>query len=582
MMSPSARYDFDCPYILSPISHLRAAPPLTINHQRTARFFRWPQRCLLLNTVASMKILVADKISPAGVQFLRQNAGFEVIEAYGSDPAKVVELAKEASAIIVRSETKVSREVLASATQLKAVGRAGVGVDNIDLEAATEKGVVVMNTPSGNTIATAELTLTHMLCACRPVPQAYASMIQGSWDRKVLSGVELNGKTLAVLGMGRIGSEVAKRAKAFGMRVLAYDPFLTEHRAKSLGVELLDFESAIAGADLITVHMPLTEKTRHMINARTIQSMRDGVRLFNCARGGIIDEGALIEGLQSGKVAAAGLDVYEKEPLPADHPLRKAPNLILTPHLGASTSEAQESVGLEIAEAIADVLRGGVVRNAINMPSVDARTLEQLRPYLVLGEKLGGFIQQFSPDQVESLHITYQGRIIELDAMPLTRAIQKGYLIPISGGEINDVNAPLKMEGLGIEVSVTKSNTESDYNELIRLEAKCSDGKTYSVAGTLLGKGDSPRMVELNGRDLEMSLSNTLLILENHDRPGIVGMLGTALGEAGVNIATMSLSRASKGDFALSVFELDSEPGEEALEKLSQHEAIQNIRLIRI
>lgn len=528
------------------------------------------------------KILIADKISAAGVEYLRQQSGFEIIEAYGAKPDKVGVLASGVDAIIVRSETRISREVMDSAASLKVVGRAGVGVDNIDIEAATERGVIVMNTPSGNTIATAELTFTHMLCACRPLPKAAQSMVEGRWDRKVYSGVELSGKALAVLGMGRIGSEVAKRAQAFQMRVLAYDPFLTENRAKSMGVELVDFQTAIREADLITVHMPLTEKTRRMIDSAAIASMKDGVRLFNCARGGIIDEIALVEALHSGKVAAAGIDVFEDEPLAADHPLRSAPNINLSPHLGASTDEAQESVGLEIAEAVTDVLRGGVVRNAINMPSVDALTLRKLQPYLHLGEKLGSFMQQFSPDQVDKLEITYQGKIVDLDAMPLTRAIQRGYLFAISGEGVNDVNAPLKMAQLGTEVTVTKSNRESDYSEYIQLQATSGDGTVCSVAGTLIGRSHSARIVQINDRDIEVSLSNTLLVLENKDRPGIVGMLGTLLGESGVNIASMALSRAVRGESALSVFELDSEPSAQTLARLAEHEAIDHVRLIRL
>ena len=292
-----------------------------------------------------MKILVADKISPTGVAYLQKQSGLEVIEAYGSTPEKILELSKDVSAIIVRSETKITPEVFAAAKELKVVGRAGVGVDNIDVEAATENGVIVMNTPTGNTIATAELTFTHMLCGARPIPQASAGMKAGNWDRKKFSGSELRNKTLAVIGLGRIGTEVAKRAKAFDMTVLAYDPFLSQSRAKSLDIEVVELEEAFRQADYITVHMPLTETTKYMIDEKAFSIMKDGVRLFNCARGGIIKESALVEAVKSGKVAAAGLDVFEEEPLAEDHELRKLDNVVLTPHLGASTKEAQESVG---------------------------------------------------------------------------------------------------------------------------------------------------------------------------------------------------------------------------------------------
>ena len=302
-----------------------------------------------------MKILVADRISPLGVEFLQKQDDFEVIEAYGSSPEQVLELAKDASAIIVRSDTKVTREVFEIASELKAVGRAGVGVDNIDVPAATEKGEIVMNTPGGNTIATAELTFTHMLCSTRPIVRGVTGMSEGKWERKLLKGAELKGKTLAVLGLGRIGAEVAKRALAFEMTVVAYDPYLTAERAKELDLEKVELEEAFSKADYLTVHMPMTDETRNIVDESAFAKMKDGVRIFNCARGGIIKESALAEALKSGKVASAGLDVYEHEPLPEDHEFRELENLNLTPHLGASTAEAQESVGVEIAEAIAEV-----------------------------------------------------------------------------------------------------------------------------------------------------------------------------------------------------------------------------------
>ena len=341
-----------------------------------------------------MKILVADRISASGVEYLSNQDGFEVTEAYGSTPEQIQELAVDAAAIIVRSETKVTPEVLAVAKELKVVGRAGVGVDNIDIEAATEAGVIVMNTPGGNTIATAELTFTHMLCGTRPIVRGAVGMSEGKWERKELKGSELRGKTLVVLGLGRIGAEVAKRAKAFEMDVLAYDPYLTEARAKELEVEKVELDEGFARADYLTVHMPKTEETNGMVDEAAFAKMKDGVRVFNCARGGIIKESALADALRSGKVAVAGLDVYETEPLPEDHEFRSIENLNLTPHLGASTMEAQDSVGLEIAEAVTDVLRGGRIRNAINMPSVDPKDVAALSPYLNLCQRLGSFARQ--------------------------------------------------------------------------------------------------------------------------------------------------------------------------------------------
>ncbi|MDQ5978547.1 MAG: D-3-phosphoglycerate dehydrogenase / 2-oxoglutarate reductase, partial [Verrucomicrobiota bacterium] len=450
-----------------------------------------------------MKILVADKISPKGVAFLRAQKGFEVVEAYGSSPAKVLELVKDVHAIAVRSETKITAEVFAAAPLLKVVGRAGVGVDNVDVDAATERGVIVMNTPSGNTIATAELTFTHILCGARPVPQAAASMRDGKWDRKSFSGIELFKKTLGVIGLGRIGAEVAKRAQAFGMTVVAYDPYLSPNRAKAMQIEAVSLDDLLKQADYITVHMPLTEQTQYMIDEAALAKCKKGVRLFNCARGGIIKEAALVAALKSGHVAAAGLDVFEEEPLAADHELRKFPNVSLTPHLGASTAEAQDAVGVEVAEQIADVLAGGVIRNAVNMPSLDAATLKLIGPYLELGGKLGTLVQQLATDRVEKLRITYFGKIVELDANPVTRAVQRGFLSRISSESLNFINAPVVLERLGVQAEVVKSNAETDYTELMLVDAVTASGAVFSAAGTLLGKGNSPRIVALNGREVE-------------------------------------------------------------------------------
>ena len=529
-----------------------------------------------------MKILIADRISPLGVEFLQKQADFEVIEAYGSSPEKVLELSKDVSAIIVRSDTKVTKEVISAAPLLKAIGRAGVGVDNIDIEAATEAGVIVMNTPGGNTIATAELTFTHMMCGTRPIVRGASGMREGKWERKELKGSELRAKTLAVLGFGRIGIEVAKRAKAFEMEVIAFDPYLTDERAKEMEVEKVDLETAFSRADYLTVHMPLTDETRNMVNEDAFSKMKDGVRVFNCARGGIIKESALVEALKSGKVAAAGLDVYEQEPLPDDHEFRTLENLNLTPHLGASTAEAQESVGVEIAEAVAEVLQGGRIRNAINMPSIDPKDLQALRPYLDLCQRLGSFARQASKGSVSSIHITYWGGIVDFDAIPLTRAVLKGWLAGIAGDEgINDVNAPHKIKALGIKVETIKSSDLVDYNELIEVKTVSCEGQDQSVRGTLLGKGNDPRIVEVDGQAIEVRPVDFLLVVRNVDKPGIVGKLGTILGDCNVNIANMSLSRAEDGEWALTICELENEPSGPALEALANDPDIHEARISR-
>lgn len=529
-----------------------------------------------------MKVLVADKISPKGVEYLRRQPGLEVIEAYGSSPEKILSLVGDVHAIAVRSETKITAAVFAAAPLLKVVGRAGVGVDNVDVEAATERGVIVMNTPSGNTIATAELTFTHILCGARPVPQAAASMKAGQWDRKNFSGSELFRKTLGVVGLGRIGGEVAKRAIAFGMRVLAYDPYLAPSRAKAMQIESVTLDQLLADSDFITVHMPLTDDTLHMIDEAAFEKCKKGLRIFNCARGGIVKESALVAALKSGKVAAAGFDVFEEEPLAADHELRKMPNVTLTPHLGASTAEAQESVGIEVAEQIADVLRGGVIRNAVNMPSIDAAALQVLGPYLDLGQKLGTLVQQIAPAQVSALRITYWGKINDLDSNAVTRSIQRGYLRRISGESINFVNAPIALQRLGVKVDIVKSTDEVDYTELISLEAISTDGAIHSAKATLIGKSAKPRIVELNGREVEVEATGKLLIIENEDEPGMIGYVGTLLGQNKVNIANMSLSRQRPGETALMVINLDSEPGEIARKELKSHRAIKLAKFVQL
>ncbi len=525
------------------------------------------------------KVLVADPISPKGVELLKQQ-GFETIEAYGSTPEQVKELVKDVDAVIVRSETKITAEVLACAKKLKAVGRAGVGVDNIDVPAASEKGVIVMNTPTGNTIATAELTFTHMLCGTRPISQANASIHSGKWDRKSFKGAELKNKILAVLGMGRIGAEVAKRAMAFGMKVIAYDPFLTEARAKSLGVEMVALEDAFKRADYITVHMPLTEATKYMVDEKAFDMMKKGVRVFNCARGGIIKESALIEALKSGKVAAAGLDVYESEPLAADSPLRDFPNLVLTPHLGASTKEAQESCGIEVAEVIAEALNGGAVRNAINKPSIDAESLKQISPYIELCEKLGTYVQQVSDDTVKKITVRYFGKLGDVDNKLLTLAVQKGYLSRISESA-NDLNSPAKIKHLGIEVESVNSNTETDYSDLVEVTSICEKGETHTIAGTVMGKSAKPHIVRINSHEVDVNpLNRCALLAMNNDKPGMVGVIGTIIGKDGCNIANMTLSRMEGSGCALSVYELDGLLSPEGIAELEKLEDVQKVKIV--
>ena len=528
-----------------------------------------------------MKILLADKIAQSGVDYLRAQDGCEVIEAYGSSEAELKQLAVDVDAIIVRSASSVTANIIETATKLKAVGRAGVGVDNIDAEAASDRGILVMNTPGGNTIATAELAFTHLLCSARPIPQANASMKAGEWNKKAFAaGSELFHKTLGVLGLGRIGSEVAARAKAFQMRVLAYDPFLTKARAEQLGVEKVELDELFAQADFITVHMPKTEATANMLNAAAFAKMKKGVRIVNCARGGLIDEAALAQAMTDGIVAAAGLDVFEVEPLAADSPLRDHERIVLTPHLGASTVEAQENVGLEVAEIIVEALTGGRVRNAINAPSIDPALLKTLKPYLVLAEKLGTLVQQLTPDQVCKMRLIYSGKLADMNVKPLNRAIQRGYLRLVTN-DVNDVNAPRIMERLGIKGEIVKTDLERDYTELIRIEACDSADRCWVVEGTLLGKSQSPRLTSAQGRDLECSLlEKYLLVIENEDVPGIVGKVGMVMAKYAVNISNMSLSRNTVGGIALNICGLDSRPADAALAELRADQHIKRAELV--
>jgi D-3-phosphoglycerate dehydrogenase len=532
------------------------------------------------NKVTPPKVLVADAISRRGVEELSRDGALDVSVQTKLGPAQLVEIIPQFSALVVRSETKVTADVLNAGTQLRVVGRAGVGVDNVDVEAATRRGVIVMNAPGGNTVSTAEHAFSLLLCVARKIPQADASVHSGNWERKRFEGVELYNKTLGVIGMGRIGSELSRRAIAFGMRVIAYDPYLAAARARSLQVELVEeLDDLLAGSDFISLHTPLTNETRHILDEPRLKKMRRGVRVINCARGGLIDESALVGALRDGQVAAAALDVFETEPLPEDSPLRSAPNLTLTPHLGASTAEAQESVGIEIAQSIRAALLEGTIRNAVNMPSLDARTLSVIGPHLRFGEKLGRFLSQIAPRRAELLNINYSGKVNEVDTTAITRAILKGFLQAAGGADINQVNAPAFAESLGLKVTETRLSAPGDYTDLLELSAS-AEGKTVSVGGAFFGA--TPRIVSVNSRPVEARPHGVVLVLENTDRPGIVGRIGTLLGNHGVNIATMSLSRNQAGGTALTVLNLDTAPGEQLLAEIRASDDIRSAQVIQL
>jgi len=526
------------------------------------------------------KVFVADPVSTRGVEALAEGGVVEVVVKTGLKEEELVKIIPDFHGLVVRSQTKVTPAVFAAAKNLKVVGRAGVGIDNVDVEAATKHGVIVMNAPGGNTISTAEHAFSLMLAAARYIPQADASMKSGKWDRKKFEGVELHGKTLAILGMGRIGTEVAKRAIAFGMKVLAYDPYISESKARSLQVDVIDkVDDILPQADFITVHMPLTDETKHMIGKKQLPLLKKGVRIVNCARGGLIDEDVLAEGLKSGQIGGAALDVFEVEPLPAEWPHRDVPNLILTPHLGASTAEAQELVGIEIAEAVRATLLQGEIRNSVNMPNIDAKTISTLGPWIELAGKLGLFLAQIAPKRAEKLNIRFSGRIVDHDLTAVTRALVTGYLRRIHGDEVNPVNAPAILRNLGLEVIETRESEAGEFTDLIETSIE-RDGVSASVGGTLYGS--KPRIVTVNGRFVEGVPSGILLLLENRDRPGIVGHLGTLLGESKVNIAGMSLSRNEVGGQALTLLNLDSAPDDSLLAKVTADADISSAKVIRL
>ena len=525
------------------------------------------------------KVFVADPISPKGIEALAAGGLLEVIARPGLKEEELIKLIPDCAALVVRSQTKVTAALLKAAKALKVIGRAGVGVDNVDVEAATQHGVIVMNAPGGNTISTAEHTFSLLLSMARNIPQAHASIKAGKWDRKKFEGVELHGKTLAILGMGRIGTEVARRAIAFGMKVLAYDPYLSVSKARSLQIEVVEnLHDLLPRADFITVHMPLTEETKHMIGRKELPLLKNGVRIINCARGGLIDEEVLAEGLAEGRIAAAALDVFEVEPPPANWAPLQLENLVVTPHLGASTAEAQEMVGIEIAESVRLALLQGEIRNSVNMPNIDAKTLAVLGPWIELADRLGRFLAQMGPKRAEKLFIRYSGSVVAQDMTAVSRAFVTGFLRHIHGPEVNTVNAPAFLHTLGLEIVETHQSKAEEFTDLMEVTVQ-AEGETASVGGTFYGS--RPRIVTVNGRFVEAHPAGVILLLENKDRPGIVGHLGSIFGESKINIANMSLNRNEEGGTALLLMNLDSVPEVTLLKKLLADPDILSAQIIR-
>jgi len=488
-----------------------------------------------------MKVLISDNLHAAGIAVLEAQPNIEVVNRPGLAPEALKEAIKDADALVIRSGTKVTADLMAAAPRLKVVGRAGTGLDNVDIPAASKRGIVVMNTPGGNTITTAEHALSLMMALARNIPQAAQSMRDGKWEKKKFQGSELYNKTLGIIGMGRIGSVVAERALGLKMRVLAYDPFITKEVAANLGVEQVALDELMARADFITLHTPKTKDTARLLNRQAFKKMKPGVRVINCARGGLIDEEALHQALKEGKVAGAALDVFETEPPPAVFPLRELPQVICTPHLGASTEEAQANVAVAICEQIVELLLYGTIKNAVNAPSVTQETLAKLKPYLTLAEALGSFQAQITEGAISSVAIAYVGEVAKLETKPLTHSLLKGLLSPAMRDEVNYVNAPAMAEARGIHLSEEKAASAEDFSTLIRLTV-LANNEENTVAGTIFGKYE-PRLVRINKFRLEATPEGHMLFIYNNDRPGVIGAIGSTIGKHRINIARMTVGQ---------------------------------------
>jgi D-3-phosphoglycerate dehydrogenase len=523
-----------------------------------------------------MKVLVSDSLSPRGIEILK-TAGLDVDVQTGMSPDELKACIGGYHGLIIRSATKVTSEILEKATNLKVIGRAGSGLDNVDRVSATKRGIVVMNTPGGNTITTAEHTIALMFALARQIPQAMASMKAGEWEKKRFMGIELYNKTIGIIGIGNIGKQVAKRALAIEMNVIGYDPYLSEENANEIGIEKVELPALFSRSDFITIHTPITTDTKNLINQKTMQGMKKGVRIINCARGGIINENDLYAALKSGMVAGAALDVFEKEP-PGDNPLLTLDNVICTPHLGAATQEAQENVAVAVAEQVADYLMNGVIRHAVNFPSVPAEQVSRLQPYLTIAEKLGSFASQIFEGAVTKMTIEYRGEASELNTAPVTIALLKGFLTPILEETVNFVNAPIIAKERGIEVREMKSDDAGDYQSTIVLRLK-ADGKENHLIGTLFSRRD-PRIIQINDFPVEIFPEGNMLFIYNNDRPGVIGNIGSFLGKCNINIARMHFGREKAGGMAISVVSIDSPVTQEQMEELRKLPNILSLKVV--
>lgn len=523
---------------------------------------------------ATFRILVSDPLSEAGLERLQRASDVTVTTPESMDRAEFLATIGEFDAVVVRSGTKVDAEALDQATDLKVVGRAGVGLDNIDVEAATDRGILVMNTPGANATATAEHTWAMLLALCRKVPIADASMRRGEWNRKEFVGTQLYGKTLGVVGLGRVGQHVASRGVGFGMRVIAYDPYLSREAARDLRIERAELDELFGESDVISLHTPLTEETQHLVNAARLSGMKPNAMLINCARGGLVDENALAAALTDGRLAGAAFDVYEEEP-PEDSPLLSLPNVVLTPHLGASTREAQRDVSVQIIEQVLDALRGQDYRNAVNLPFMAEGGLAEVRPWLDLAERLGDLAISLTTGRLERVEFEARGPEVAPHARPLSVAILQGLLTPILGKYVNYINAMRLAQDRGIQVTRSRRRSATEYTNLVGCTVHTHEGQR-TVAGTLFQS--QPRAVQIDGYHLDAPPIGPALLVWNRDEPGVIGRVGTILGEAGVNIAEWRLGRSAPGEIALAFINLDSPAPAATIETLLTIEGVEAIQ----
>jgi D-3-phosphoglycerate dehydrogenase len=524
-----------------------------------------------------MKILVSDNLSEKGIEILKKG-GFEVDVKVGMSPEELKSCIGDYNGIVIRSATKLTADILESAENLKVIGRAGSGLDNVDKTAATKKGIVVMNTPGGNTITTAEHTIALMVSLARHVPQATASMKAGKWDKKKFKGVELFNKTLGIVGLGQIGGQVARKARGLEMNVIAYDPFLSKEKADEMGIKTGTVEEIFEKADFITFHTPLTAETKNLVNKESIAKMKEGVRLINCARGGIINEQDLYEACKSGHVAGAALDVFETEPLPEDYKLLELDNIICTPHLGASTDEAQVNVAVAVAEQIVDYLKFGTIRNAVNFPSIPADQVSTLQPYITLSERLGSFAAQVFEGGIEEVTLEYRGEASEINNEPITIAALKGLLTPILEETVNFVNAPVIAQERGIQVKETKSKEAGEYHTMLTMRIRAGKNER-SFSGTLFGRKE-PRIVLVDNFPVEIIPEGTILVMSNNDKPGVIGSIGTFMGDRNINLAGMHFGRETAGGTAISVVCIDTPVNDEQLAEIRKMPNILSARQV--